>query len=296
MGEVAEMFDVNASLIRFWESKFDILKPHKNKKGNRMFTPADVDNLKLIHHLVKEKGMTLSGAQKRLKENPQGTSRDMEITDRLLSIKAILMELRQELGEDNDEIYRETDVHYDEEPTSAHAIAVQTAPPVQIAGPAFADAILVQAATSEQSATSTISVHSVPVQAVPPVQTTDPVYVQVVPLVQPHSAASTASASIAPSAQTALYSAYEVPVQTADPTSVHADDITDEDLALLDSDEDDHILSESHLDDNLWEPLFFGGDTPASTAMPPASEATDNEPLSAEGEASKPQIIEQTLF
>ena len=58
MGEVSEMFDVNPSLIRFWEQKFDILKPDKNKKGNRLFTPADIENLKLIYHLVKENGMT----------------------------------------------------------------------------------------------------------------------------------------------------------------------------------------------------------------------------------------------
>ena len=63
MGEVSEMFDVNPSLIRFWEQKFDILKPDKNKKGNRLFTPADIENLKLIYHLVKENGMTLAGAQ-----------------------------------------------------------------------------------------------------------------------------------------------------------------------------------------------------------------------------------------
>ena len=56
MGEVSEMFDVNPSLIRFWEQKFDILKPDKNKKGNRLFTPKDVENLKLIYHLVKESG------------------------------------------------------------------------------------------------------------------------------------------------------------------------------------------------------------------------------------------------
>lgn len=62
MGEVSEMFDVNASLIRFWETKFDILRPQKNKKGNRLFSPADVENLKLIYHLVKERGMTLDGA------------------------------------------------------------------------------------------------------------------------------------------------------------------------------------------------------------------------------------------
>lgn len=97
MGEVSEMLDVNPSLIRFWERKFDVIKPDKNKKGNRLFTPADVENLKLIYHLVKEKGMTLSGAEKKMKENPQGISQDMEIVDRLQGIRAMLMEIRQEL-------------------------------------------------------------------------------------------------------------------------------------------------------------------------------------------------------
>lgn len=67
------MFDVNPSLIRFWEQKFDILKPDKNKKGNRLFTPKDVENLKLIYHLVKENGMTLAGAAKRLRQNRRGS-------------------------------------------------------------------------------------------------------------------------------------------------------------------------------------------------------------------------------
>ena len=107
MGEVSEMFDVNPSLIRFWEQKFDILKPHKNKKGNRMFTPEDVDNLKLIYHLVKEKGMTLAGAQKRIKENKEGSHRDMEVVDRLLAIKAILLEIRQELKMDGEDLVDE---------------------------------------------------------------------------------------------------------------------------------------------------------------------------------------------
>lgn len=98
MGEVTEMFDVNPSLIRFWESKFDILKPHKNKKGNRLFTPADIDNLKLIYHLVKEKGMTLTGARNLIKANREGINRDLEVIDRLLGIKALLAEIRQELN------------------------------------------------------------------------------------------------------------------------------------------------------------------------------------------------------
>lgn len=103
MGEVSEMFDVNPSLIRFWEQKFDILKPDKNKKGNRLFTPTDVENLKLIYHLVKEEGMTLAGAQKRIKQNPEGLKRDMEIVDRLQRLKMLLLEVRQELKGANDE-------------------------------------------------------------------------------------------------------------------------------------------------------------------------------------------------
>lgn len=97
MGEVSEMFDVNPSLIRFWEQKFDILKPDKNKKGNRLFTPADVENLKLIYHLVKENGMTLAGAQKRIKQNREGLGRDLEIVERLQRVRAMLLEVRQEL-------------------------------------------------------------------------------------------------------------------------------------------------------------------------------------------------------
>ena len=71
IGEVAKAFDVNTSLIRFWENEFDVLKPKKNKKGNRLFTPEDLENLKMIYFLVKEKGFTLEGAKKKLKENPE---------------------------------------------------------------------------------------------------------------------------------------------------------------------------------------------------------------------------------
>jgi DNA-binding transcriptional MerR regulator len=98
MGEVAEMMDVSTSLLRFWEQKFDILKPHKNKKGNRMFTPEDVRNLKTIYHLVKERGMTLAGADKYLKANRQAIERDVEIAERLGTIRALLLEVRHELG------------------------------------------------------------------------------------------------------------------------------------------------------------------------------------------------------
>lgn len=97
MGEVSEMLDVNASLIRFWETKFDVLRPQKNKKGNRLFAPADVENLKLIYHLVKERGMTLEGAAKCMKQNKGTISRDAELLERLQRVRAMLEEVRAEL-------------------------------------------------------------------------------------------------------------------------------------------------------------------------------------------------------
>lgn len=97
IGEVAKMFNVNTSLIRFWEKEFDIIKPHKNKKGNRLFTPQDVDNFHLIYHLVKEKGMTLKGANKKLKENKEDTVENFEIVKRLQDIRATLLEIKDGL-------------------------------------------------------------------------------------------------------------------------------------------------------------------------------------------------------
>ena len=76
MGEVAEMFDVNQSLIRHWESQFSVLRPKRNKKGNRLFTPQDVENLKRIYHLVKECGMTLEGAKRAMRRQPAGDAAD----------------------------------------------------------------------------------------------------------------------------------------------------------------------------------------------------------------------------
>ena len=97
IGEVADMFQVNTSLIRFWEKEFDIIKPKKNKKGNRFFTVQDIDNLRLIHHLVKEKGLTLSGARKKIKENKEDTSNNFEIIKSLNEIKAMLLEIKDSL-------------------------------------------------------------------------------------------------------------------------------------------------------------------------------------------------------
>jgi DNA-binding transcriptional MerR regulator len=99
IGEVAEMFDVNASLIRFWEKEFDIIKPKKNKKGNRLFTPADIKHFRLIHHLVKEKGYTLKGAKESLKQNPEDTDKKAEVIDSLNKIRKYLVEMKDGLEE-----------------------------------------------------------------------------------------------------------------------------------------------------------------------------------------------------
>lgn len=103
MGEVSEMFDVNPSLIRFWEKRFDVLKPRKNAKGNRLFTPEDVENLKLIYHLVKEKGMTLAGAEKYIKDNKNVLRRDVQILEHLGRIRAALLEIKAELGSESND-------------------------------------------------------------------------------------------------------------------------------------------------------------------------------------------------
>jgi DNA-binding transcriptional MerR regulator len=92
ISEVAKMFNLNTSNIRFWEKEFDILKPKKNAKGNRLFTKEDVDNLHIIYYLVKEKGMTLSGAKLKLKENKDNTIKNIEIVRKLQAIKEELME------------------------------------------------------------------------------------------------------------------------------------------------------------------------------------------------------------
>ncbi len=100
IGEVAKMYNVNTSLIRFWEKEFDILKPKKNKKGNRLFTNDDLKNIKVIFSLVKEKGYTLEGAKKKLKEGDameQQRQNRLEIFERLSSIKKQLKEIEQQL-------------------------------------------------------------------------------------------------------------------------------------------------------------------------------------------------------
>jgi DNA-binding transcriptional MerR regulator len=97
IGEVAEMFGVKTSLIRFWEKEFDIIKPKKNKKGNRLFTKPDIENFHIIFHLVKERGMTLSGAKKKMKENKDDTINNFEVIQSLKEIKDLLLELKENI-------------------------------------------------------------------------------------------------------------------------------------------------------------------------------------------------------
>lgn len=97
IGEVAHMFGVNQSLIRFWENEFSIIKPRKNNKGTRFFTPKDVDNFHLIFHLVKERGFTLQGAKKKLHDNTDEVNRDFEIIKRLKNVRSFLVDLADEL-------------------------------------------------------------------------------------------------------------------------------------------------------------------------------------------------------
>lgn len=97
IGEVAKAFDVNTSLIRFWEKEFDIIRPKKNKKGNRLFTPEDIKNFKLIYNLVKERGFTLEGAKQKLKKNPEGVFNNHEIISRLEAVKAEIIKIKNQL-------------------------------------------------------------------------------------------------------------------------------------------------------------------------------------------------------
>ena len=89
IGEVADMFGVNTSLIRFWEKEFNVIKPHKNKKGNRQFTKADIDNFHLIFHLVKEM---------KLRENKAETEINFEVVKRLKVIKEELLSIKDQLS------------------------------------------------------------------------------------------------------------------------------------------------------------------------------------------------------
>ena len=97
IGEVAKAFDVNTSLIRFWAQEFDELRPRKNAKGNRKFTPQDIKYLELIYHLVKERGFTLDGAKIHLKENRNKSLDQYEVIRKLELVKAELIKIKEEL-------------------------------------------------------------------------------------------------------------------------------------------------------------------------------------------------------
>ncbi|ARV07535.1 transcriptional regulator [Polaribacter sp. SA4-10] len=97
IGEVAKAFNVNTSLIRFWEKEFDIIKPKKNAKGNRLFTQEDIGNFKLIFSLVKERGFTLDGAKQKLKKNPSKLIKNHEIISKLEAVRSELMKIKNQL-------------------------------------------------------------------------------------------------------------------------------------------------------------------------------------------------------
>jgi DNA-binding transcriptional MerR regulator len=98
IGEVASMFNVATSLIRFWESEFDLIKPKKNRKGNRQFTKEDIENVKIIYHLVKERGFTLHGAKDMLKNNTNDVKDKMEMIDSLSKVKSFLVDLKKNIA------------------------------------------------------------------------------------------------------------------------------------------------------------------------------------------------------
>jgi DNA-binding transcriptional MerR regulator len=98
IGEVAGMFNVATSLIRFWEGEFDLIKPKKNRKGNRQFTKEDIENVKIIFHLVKERGFTLQGAKDMLKSNSDQLKDKMEMMDSLTKVRAFLVDLKKNIS------------------------------------------------------------------------------------------------------------------------------------------------------------------------------------------------------
>ena len=136
MGEVAEMFDVTPALIRHWEAQFDCIKPHRNKKGNRLFTPEDVERLKQIYHLVKERGMTLKGANKVLKRaKSDEVAQEMELLERLQKIRAALVEVREELKAGDGEQVVEESYPVQEQEVAAAADVAKTPAEEPVAEP-----------------------------------------------------------------------------------------------------------------------------------------------------------------
>lgn len=97
IGEVAAMFEVNTSLIRFWEKEFKTIQPKKNRKGNRMFTPKDIEQFQVIYHLLKERGFTIEGAKKKLKDNKEETFNATELVNKLQYVRSELEKIKKQL-------------------------------------------------------------------------------------------------------------------------------------------------------------------------------------------------------
>ena len=97
ISEVAKMFNVNESLLRYWEKEFPIIAPRKAGGNVRQYRKEDIENIRLVYHLVKEKGMTMQGAKQRLKANKEKTIQTAEIVDRLKQIREELVNLRNSL-------------------------------------------------------------------------------------------------------------------------------------------------------------------------------------------------------
>lgn len=102
IGEVADMFKVSKSLIRFWENEFDFLRPHKNSKGDRRFTPKNIRQFELIHELVKERGFTLDGAKLEIKRQQKFQKKKAQVINGLTEVKAFLEQLRDRVDQEEE--------------------------------------------------------------------------------------------------------------------------------------------------------------------------------------------------
>ena len=99
ISEVAQMFNVTETLLRYWEKEFPNIKPQKGGRGIRQYTKDDIEQIRLVHHLVKERGLTLQGARDMLKRNKKGdVNRQIEVIDKLKAIKAELQEIGKNLN------------------------------------------------------------------------------------------------------------------------------------------------------------------------------------------------------
>lgn len=97
IGEAARMFKVATSLIRYWESEFDLLDPGKDEKGNRQYTEEDIEKLRLVYHLVKERGFTLKGAKKVLEDGAEGARKELELLESIKKVRSLLVELKSKI-------------------------------------------------------------------------------------------------------------------------------------------------------------------------------------------------------